>query len=186
MKFSLSLLIIALVFTTFSQEKKIIDHTVYNDWKRLEKQQVSKSGKWISYEINPHRGDGYLYLYNTETAVLDSFYRAGNAKISPNENYFVFKLTPGFDTLRQVELKKVDKKKWPQDSLVILRLSDREKTVIPKIKSFQLPEEGDWMAYSIDSNFVQPKKETKKAKGIFKKWRNKKTKEVKEPKISSD
>ena len=52
-----SLLLLSLLFTglLFGQ-KKIIDHTAYNGWKKNENQLVSSNGKYVSFEINPHRG----------------------------------------------------------------------------------------------------------------------------------
>lgn len=167
----------------FSQEKKIIDHTVYNDWKKLQNQQVSVNGTYVSYEIVPHRGDGYLYLKNTKTEAVDSFFCGVKAQFSPNEEYFVYTRTPGFDTLRTCELKKVDKKKWPKEDLVIVRLSDRQETVVPNKKGFTLSKETSWMAYSIDSNLVEKTPEPKKKRFRFFK---KKKKEVKTPKVSSE
>ena len=100
-------------------QKKVIDHTVYNSWKKNEQQKISVTGKYVSYEINPHRGDGWLYLYDTQKAILDSFPRGKEARFAQNEQVLVFKIVPGFDTLRNCELTKVDKKKWPKDSLGI-------------------------------------------------------------------
>ena len=81
MKFGLLTAILFLVLGVNAQ-KKIIDHTVYNDWKSLSRHQISNDGNFISYEIKPHRGDGYLYIYNTKTNTLDSIYRATRAKFS--------------------------------------------------------------------------------------------------------
>jgi len=117
-KFILLTILFSTSLTSFSQ-KKIIDHTVYNDWKRTEKQQLSSNGNWVTYETIPARGDGYLYIYNVKNQKLDSFYRAKDAKIAWDESFIAFKVTPGFDTLRNCELNKVDKKKWPKDSLFI-------------------------------------------------------------------
>ena len=108
-------------FTTlhsFGQLKQI-DHHAYDDWKKLEKQKASRTGSWISYEINPLKGDGFLYFYNQTSAKLDSIQRGKDASISFQEDFIAYKLTPGYDTLRSCELKKSDKKKWPKDTLCI-------------------------------------------------------------------
>ncbi|MFT7343753.1 MAG: hypothetical protein ACI9XP_000328, partial [Lentimonas sp.] len=183
----LPFLLFALVSTA---QKKVLDHTVYNDWKSLKNQSISNNGRFVTYEINPHRGDGYLYLFDTKTAVLDSFYRAEAAEFSDNSEYFVYKLTPGFDTLRKCELEKVDKKKWPKDTLVLLSLTTKERIEIPQIKSYSLSKNGSWMAYLIDSTYQQPKPEVvePKKQGFFARVFNIKEEvkpEVKEKKVSS-
>ena len=111
----ISALLLLFSFVAFGQ-KKVINHTVYNSWKKNEQQKVSVTGRYISYEINPHRGDGWLYLYDTQKAKLDSFPRGKEARFTPNEQVLVFKIVPGFDTLRTFELTKIDKKKWPKDN----------------------------------------------------------------------
>ena len=96
------------VFSCFGQIKQI-DYHAYDGWKKLEKQQVSATGLWISYEINPLKGDGYLYFYNQKSSKLDSIKRGKDASISLQEDVIAYRLTPGFDTLRTSELKKLDK-----------------------------------------------------------------------------
>lgn len=165
---SLLLVYLFFSFTICYGQKKVIDHTAYNDWKKNENQIVSNNGQFISYEISPLRGDGYLFLYNTETGHLDSFPRGKEAKFSFESNYFVFKITPGFDTLRNCELNDVDKKKWPKDSLGILILASDSLRKIPLLKSFTVETENNWMSYLQDKNefdkLIEKKKKKKKEK----------------------
>lgn len=130
----------------------MIDPSVYNDWKKNENQIVSNNGNFISYEKNPLRGDGYLFLYDVEKQVLDSFPRGKEAKFSAESDYLVFKITPGFDTLRNSELNKVDKKKWPKDSLGIYLIQKDTLMKFPMLKSFSVGEEHNWLSFVIDEN----------------------------------
>ncbi len=154
MRFLLFIVAFLAITNAFGQ-KKIIDHTAYNDWKKNENQQVSNDGKYISYEINPHRGDGFTYLYNTETARLDSFPRSKEAKFSFDSDYLVFKIQPGYDTLRNCELNKVDKKKWPKDSLGIYLLAKDSLIKVYSLKSFSLEKENNWLTYFVDENEIK-------------------------------
>lgn len=150
----------AIIFMSFSllAQKKVIDHTVYSDWKSLSASKISNDGKFISYQIKPHRGDGYLYIYDVENNTLDSIYRASSAQFSGESSYLAFKITPGFDTLRNCELEKVDKKKWPKDSLGILYLKNDSLVKFPKIKSISLNDESDWGVFMFDHNKVKEEK----------------------------
>lgn len=148
-------------FFSFSQ-KKVIDHMAYKDWKRTEKQQLSSSGKILTYETNPLVGDGFLYFYRNDTQKLDSFHRATNAKIAKDESFIVFKTLPGFDTLRNCELSKIDKKKWPKDSLFIYQFSSDSLIKIPKLKNFQVAAEGSVLAYTTEGNKLSEKKKARK------------------------
>ncbi len=180
---------VSILFTLqISAQKKQLDHTVYNDWKSLSSTSISKDGRFVSYTIDPHRGDGYLYLYDNQTSVLDSFFRGSQAQFSEDNDFFVFKKSAGFDTLRQCELKKIDKKKWPKDSLFVYRLADKDIKSFPLLKQKSVQPNGNWMAYSIDSTYTAPKKEEKKPnffQRIFKS-KKKKKEEPKDPKISTE
>ena len=186
MKLSLTLIFFSLFFQSFAQKKQL-DHTVYDDWKSLSSSTLSKDGNFVSYEINPHRGDGYLYLYKYEAAVLDSFFRGDGGRFSENNDFFYFKKKAEFDTLRKLELDKVDKKKWPKDSLFVVRLADMDVKSFPILKESKAQPNGNWLAYSIDSTYTEAKKEEKKDR-FFKRFFSKleKKNEKKEPKISSD
>lgn len=186
MKLLFTLLLVFCSIYGFSQ-KKTIDHTAYNDWKSLSATNISSKGDFVAYEINPHRGDGYLYLYNVRSSELDSFPRGDNGQFSDEGNFFAFRIKPGFDTLRTCELKKIDKKAWPKDSLCVIRLADQSVFTVPMLSSMKIPENGEWIAYSIDSTYAEPEKAKEKKKffaRIFSKFRKKKKADKKE-KISS-
>lgn len=150
---------------TFLSQKKVLDHTVFNDWKRIENHIISKDGKFVSYTIVPHRGDGYLYIHNVETGKTDSIFRGKDAQFSPLSDALVFRITPGFDTLRNCELNKVDKKKWPKDSLGIYLMKKDTLIKVAKLKTFKFSEESNLLAYTIDDNKLpETKSSTKKKK----------------------
>ena len=100
MKYISLVLFFVLPIIGFSQ-KKALDHTAFNDWKKLESQVISNDGNFVSYTIKPLRGDGYLYIYNARKSKLDSIPRGYGAQFSGNSNFLVFKISAGFDTLRQ-------------------------------------------------------------------------------------
>src|SRR5574343_484584 len=186
----LSILCLIFISTSVFCQKKVIDHTVYNDWRKAEAQIISNDGNYISYEINPHRVDGYLYLYNSSTSKTDSFPRGKEAKFGTNNSYFVFKITPGFDTLRNCKLNKVDKKKWPKDTLGIYVFAKDSLIKIPLLKSFSVFEDNDWLIYVVDENEFKTtsttsEKETKKKKSTSKK-KKKIKKEEEKPAYKSD
>jgi dipeptidyl aminopeptidase/acylaminoacyl peptidase len=168
MKLLFNFLFVTFLFSFgLNAQKKIIDHNAYFEWKKTEKQQISSSGNFVTYEKTPLKGDGYLFIYNSKTQKLDSIFRGKDAKIAFDESLIAFKVTPGFDTLRKCELNKIDKKKWPKDSLFIYLTKEDSLIKIPKLKSFSIGEEGGELAYLTDGNeLTQPKK--KKFK-LFKK-----------------
>ena len=113
---------------------KTISPNVYNEWKTLSNPQSTIDGKWISYEISPAKGDGFLYIYDTENGKLDSVSRGRKAKFSPDGSFLAFMIAPPYDSLRQMKLRKVDKKKLPKDSLGILILQNDSLIKLAKVK----------------------------------------------------
>ena len=118
-----SLLLILILFTFQSiGQKKILDHTVYNDWKSLKNTSVSPNGKYISFQVDPHRGDGLLHWMSAQGDRKDSISRGQNARFSSSENILIFSIYPGYDTIRQLKLDEVKKEKMVKDTLGVLYL----------------------------------------------------------------
>jgi dipeptidyl aminopeptidase/acylaminoacyl peptidase len=166
-------LLFCFVPLTFLAQKRIIDHTVYDGWKKIENAVISNDGKYVAYEITPHKGDGYLYIYHTESGRLDSIFRAKEPKFSPLSDMLAFRITPGYDTLRKVELDKIDKKKWPKDSLGMFVFAKDTLMKVPKIKTFKFNESNHFLVYTVDENKLlepkpipEPKKKKKKKKKV--------------------
>ena len=147
--------------TLVAQEKKILSVNDYDGWKSLKNPKISNNGKWVSYEINPQKGDGYLYLYNTETNKLVSVFRGKNAAFSPENDFLAFKIVPEADTVRALKLQKTKNEKMPKDTLCIWNLKTGTRKTYPRIQSYKVPEkEGNWVV----AHFLKPLPEKKKEK----------------------
>lgn len=147
---------------------KKIDYTAYNEWKSIKEQKISTTGIISAYVISPPKGDGTLYIQNTDTKViLDSAIRGKNIQINYNEKFVVYTKNASYDSLRQLKLDKVKKDKFPKDTLAIYWIDKDSTVLIPNIKSFKLAKEGDFMAYLLnkDTRSDCPKKKCK----LFKK-----------------
>jgi dipeptidyl aminopeptidase/acylaminoacyl peptidase len=135
-----------------------LDHTIYDKWKNLDKTNISPDGQWVSYEVNPGRGDGMLYFFNTKTQQTDSVARGYNARFAGNSAYIVFKIKPTEDALRKAKLAKKEKDDLPKDSLGIF-VPGAPVRKFARVKSFQLaPEGGQWVAFLHEKS--EPAKDT--------------------------
>ena len=149
MKHIITLLFVGLSTVIFSQdeEKKVINNDTYDDWKSLKNEGWSPSGKYIKYEITPAKGDGYLYFKSTDGAYRDSVFKGTKATLHYKDAYAAFIIKPGYDTVRILKLDKVKPDKMPKDTLGIIWFGKDSLMTVPKVKSFKMALEGDWMAY---------------------------------------
>lgn len=136
---------VALTSVAFSQEvnKKVLDHNVYPDWKRLENIKISSDGKFSSFEINKQRGDGVLNIKSLFSDEEIVFQRGYESVFSPNNDFLVFKIKTPEDSLRKLKVAKKKKENFPKDSLAVVQLSDLKKPPLKYsgIISFKMPEE---------------------------------------------
>ena len=150
-----------LLFTVLAHsQKKKIDHTTYDEWKSIAHIQQSPSGQLISYSINPHKGDGTLFirLLNDQKR---AFPRGEDAILDENDQFVVFVIKNYKDSTRQLKLEKAKKSEFPDDSLAVYWPASDSVLKIPQVNSFQLAKNGsEWLAYlsTQDERPVCPKK----------------------------
>ena len=163
-------------------QKKTIDHHAYSDWKKLEKTKISSNGKWVTYEINPLKGDGFVYWYDVENQKLDSMFQAKDLQMSSLGSLMAWRRTAGFDTLRTCELNKIDKKKWPKDTLVVYNSIKDTLRKEAQIKRFQVAESADYLAFLKEQNDKPQPSTIESPKKFWFRWKKKPitpTKEIK-------
>ncbi|MDE6380550.1 MAG: prolyl oligopeptidase family serine peptidase [Muribaculaceae bacterium] len=145
--FALSALSLCLAFS--ADAKKVLDHSSFDDWKKVTNHSLSNDGKWAAFSVNPQEGDGVLILRNTTTGKDISIQRGAGVAFTADSRWAVANIKPLFKDTRQA---KIDKKKnfdMPQDSLAIVDLKTGSVTKIPRVKGFKIGKKGgDWVAYS--------------------------------------
>ena len=90
MKKSGLLLSLCLITVALSAQKVPIDQNVYDSWRSIGPSSISDDGKWISWELNPQQGDGWLFLHNVLSDETDSAFCGYKATYSPGCKYFVY------------------------------------------------------------------------------------------------
>lgn len=160
-RIGLLLAFFALTALAMGQTKVSLNHSVYDHWKRLSSVSASNNGNFVTYEINPQEGDGWLYFYNVKNQKLDSIARGHRATFTSNSEFSVFTIRPPFDEVRKLERKKAKKSKRPSDSLAVINMSSGQTKKMGQIKGFRMPEDGGtWVAYLLKKE--TPKKKAKK------------------------
>ena len=100
MKKSLLLPFVFIVIAASAQNKKPLDHAVYDGWKSIGERMISNDGQFVVYTVNPQEGDGELVIQNASTGYKKVIARGYNAVITEDSRYIVFKIKPFFSILR--------------------------------------------------------------------------------------
>lgn len=143
-----------------AQSKKNIDASVYPIWKTIKNSIISNNGKWASYEINPLKGDGWLFIVDIEKNVKDSIPRGCAAVFSPNSDFIAFKIKQPEDSIRKLKLAKKKDDDLPKDSLGVYVFSDKKIFKYERVKSFKVPERNNSILAFLNEEKIE-KKESK-------------------------
>ena len=86
------LLILFLCLWIFNfNSQRIIDHQCYDNWRKINNEQLSHDGSILTYELNPFTGDGELIIEHLELNKSDTFFLSKNAIISSMSDMVGFK-----------------------------------------------------------------------------------------------
>ena len=148
-----------IVSISLSQNKKPLDHTVYDGWQSVGERTISNNGKYVVYTVNPQEGDGELFIKRTTGELVAQVNRGYNATITEDDKYVIFKIKPHFKDTREAKIKRKKPEEMPKDSLGIISLeNERMNKLFARVKSYKIPEDvGGWAA------FLFEKAETRKA-----------------------
>ncbi|NVO03273.1 MAG: S9 family peptidase [Bacteroidetes bacterium] len=189
MKKILQLVLLSLIGIGVSAQttKKIpLNHNVYDSWKSVNHQIISNDGKWVSFEVNPQKGDGVLYLKNIENNKIDSIKRAYDAVFSGNSDFLVFKIKAPEDSTRKAKVAKKKDDELPKDSIGIWTFYNDSIKKYANLKSFKIPvENSNWLAFLLDKQVEKSTKDSTENKDSTKISMKKKPK-TKKPKKNKE
>lgn len=156
----------SMVVTSWGQTKKKIDTEAYYRWSTISGEKISNSGKWVTYIQKAYRGNDDLHLIENQKPVK-KWERVKKYHADPIEEFMVIQQTIDNDSIRQLKIKKVKKKKWPADSLSVF-ISEKDTSYwFKEVASFETGEEGPLVLVSHDERFELPKEEVKEKKKCF-------------------
>ena len=179
------ILLISLVSSsTIIAQKQVIDHNAYARWNRIEKVKLSNQGAWLTFEVLPMKGDGYLHWQHVPSGAKDSMFAAKELQMNESGSLMAWRRTPGYDTLRTCELNKIDKKKWPKDTMVVYNSIKDTLRKEAQVKRFQVAESADYLAFLKEQNDKPQSSTVESPKKCWFHKKEKPTEQVKE--IKSD
>ncbi len=131
-----------------AQEKRPLDHDVYDGWNSIQGQRISDDGRWVLFTLDPQEGDAQLHARDLRSNVDHVVPRGESARFSHDNRYVVFMIKPELALAREAEKDNDGDDSEPKDSLGILNLASGDVTKVERIKSYEVPEdEGTWIAY---------------------------------------
>lgn len=157
---------VAFLFLSFAASaqttvKKPITVQDFASWQEMNHPIISNDGKYISFEINPEKGDGKLIVKTNDSKKEDRIERGYAARFSPESDYIAYKIKQPEDSVRSAKKRKLKPEQMPKDSLGILVFRKHKIYRFANLKEFRLPKEnGNWIAFLTDKK--KPEKSNKK------------------------
>lgn len=155
-----------MIVISWGQAKKQIDTEAYYKWKTISEEKISNSGNWVTYIEKAYRGDDKLILIENQQLIKE-WDRIKKYYADPEESFIVIQQTLSFDSIRQLKINKVKKKKWPADSLAVYIAKPDTSYWFEKIENFITGEEGPLVVLTHHESFELPKEEEKEKKKCF-------------------
>ena len=137
MKRTLTLAACVLVCITATAQKKVLDHTVYDDWQSTTAPVLTDDGRIMAYQITPQQGDAELVIVETATGRELKVNRGGAATISRDGRWAVFTIKAPYAATRQARIDKKKADDMPKDSLGIVDLNTFELKKIANVSAFK-------------------------------------------------
>jgi dipeptidyl aminopeptidase/acylaminoacyl peptidase len=167
-----SLIVSLFIFqSALAQDKKLISQDAYFEWTSIGSQHISTNGNYIWYsKKHLWANDTIEVIDNTNNKTL-TFGRAKSLQMDFNEQFAAYTIVNDYDSTKKLELDDVPRKKWPQDTTVILSFKNDTSTRFTDVDGVYMGQEGgDWLLIHRNKDFKLPEAKTKKKKcTLFKK-----------------
>lgn len=100
-----------------SQDKKVMDESVYSIWNKISDTKISNNGDWVLYTQSPDQGDKTLKIYNTRQKSTKTFKRVEEPVFSADNSFVYFTIKPSKHHVKELKRKKTKPDEMPKDSL---------------------------------------------------------------------
>ncbi|WP_341831894.1 prolyl oligopeptidase family serine peptidase [Sphingobacterium thalpophilum] len=144
-------------------QKKPLDHTVYDSWQSVSSPYISKSGKFVLFQVVPQEGDNQLFLKTKENKELIQIPRGYNGKLTDTENHLLSLVKAPFAVTREAKIKKKKAEELPKDSLAIYNLTTSSLVKFAQVKSYKIADQNNNFVSFLFDKEINEKSETKTA-----------------------
>ncbi len=149
----------------FAQQKKPLDHDVYDIWNRTHASNISDNGQWAFLSIGPDEKDTELRIASLTGDRSYAIPRGEAIRFTRDSRYIVTLIKAFKDSVQQAKRDKKKPEESPKDSLGIITLATGDIFKATRVKSFKLPKEnGGWVAYLLEKEIAKKDSTVKKKK----------------------
>ncbi len=132
-------------------EKKPLDHYVFDKWQGISNHTLSHEGDYVLYELNPQEGDGNLIVRDLSSAADDSLARGERFELSYDSETLVYFIATPYEKEREAKIEGKNPNEEFVDTLGIYSMNSGELEKIAGVDSYKIPEKsGKWLAYHFD------------------------------------
>ena len=125
----------------FAQQKKPLDHDVYDIWNRTHASNISNNGQWAFLSIGPDEKDTELRITSLTDDRSYAIPRGESIRFTKDSHYIVTLIKAFKDSVKQAKRDKKKPEESPKDSLGIITLATGDIFKAARVKSFKLPKE---------------------------------------------
>jgi dienelactone hydrolase len=143
-RFGLLFVVLAFSFA-FSQDKKPMDHDVYDSWITIRGSSLSPDGKWFQYIYGAFDGDVTMEVVALDGSRSYEIERAATPRFV-GSRYLVYSVVPSKAEVAEATRARRRPDEMPKNSLSILDLSTGDIYSREKIRTIRVPDAGTWIA----------------------------------------
>ncbi|WP_286753858.1 MULTISPECIES: S9 family peptidase [Sphingobacterium] len=144
-------------------QKKPLDHTVYDSWQSVSSPYISKSGKFILFQVVPQEGDNQLFLKTKENKEIIQIPRGYNGKLTDTENHLLSLVKAPFALTREAKIKKKKAEDLPKDSLAIYNVTTSSLVKFAQVKSYKIADQNNNFVSFLFDKEINEKPDSKTA-----------------------
>ena len=146
---------------TTANNKKMITHDVYANWRSIQGDKLSRDGQWAAYALVAQEGDGELVIRHLASG-REWRHPRGTAPIfSADAHYVAFAIQPNRAEIDKAKKEKKKGEDLPKPGFGVMDLATGKVETLNRVKRFGFPEEGgNWLAVLLEA----PKDEKKDSK----------------------
>jgi dipeptidyl aminopeptidase/acylaminoacyl peptidase len=144
----LALLLPVLPAALQAQERRAIDHEVYEIWRTIGSRALSADGNWVHYTLDLENDDGELVVVHATSGEEVRVPRGAQPTFTRDAAHALFTIRP---TREAREAARGNRNTpAPADTLGILTLATGDLVKVPGVQGWRIPDEaGGWVAYHL-------------------------------------